>query len=116
MKIALNMDNLGKGSAKNEETQAVERLLSAARDGDFAARDMLVQHYMPLLTSMAKKRSHEVKEINSLIDRGKEGLALAAKKSKPSMDAAKFKLFALDFIEKSMDKSGGGFFSKLFGK
>ncbi len=117
MKIALNMDELSSGDKKATEGKALEKLILATGNGDFEARDTLYQHYLPLLTSLAKKRTSNVAEINQFIERGKAGLITATRKYKTSIGSDKFKLFALNYIEKSMDAGSGkgGLFSRLFG-
>ena len=118
MKIALNMSELSSGNDKNSENQALERVILATKAGDFEARDALYHLYLPLLTSLAKKRTaDDVGKINELIEKGKSGLLTAAKKYKTSVGPDKFKLFALDYIEKEMDSgnSKGGLLSRLFG-
>jgi DNA-directed RNA polymerase specialized sigma subunit len=117
MKISLNLDELNAGDDKSAQNTALERVILAAKAGDFEARDALFQHYMSLLTSLAKKRTNDVSEINQLIEGGKTGLLNAAHKYKPSITPEKFKLFALDFIEKGMsDTTHHGFFSRFFKK
>lgn len=117
MKIALNLDNLGGDNEKEIEAQTLEKIILGAKAGDFEARDALFAHYMPLLTGMAKKRSADVSVINQMIEGGKKGLLMAASKYKQGMGPDKFKLFALDYIERGMsDATHHGFFSRLFGK
>jgi DNA-directed RNA polymerase specialized sigma subunit len=117
MKIALNMDELS-GDDKKAAQAALERLIKRTKDGDFQARDALIQHYMPILSKLAKKRSSSSKEFNETIEAGKAGLCEAARKYKPSVGPDKFQVFALDFIEKAMDKgsSSGGFLARLLGR
>jgi len=117
MKISLNLDELNAGDDKEAQLAALEKVILATKAGDYEARDALYQHYMPLLTSLAKKRSKDVSEINQLIEGGKTGLLNAASKYKAGQGADKFKLFALDFIERGMsDATHHGFFSRLFKK
>jgi DNA-directed RNA polymerase specialized sigma subunit len=116
MKISLKLDEIGGGSG-NDQERLVEAWVAAARQGDFEARQALYQHYVPLLTSLAKKRAGEdVTQVNALIERGKDGLLNAAKRYKPGKTTEKFKLFALDYIEKAMDGGDKGFLSRIFGK
>ena len=122
MKIALNMgqqDNDPKASQK-----VLEHDILAAKDGDWNAKANLTRVFGPLLTSLAEKRAHDTSTINKLVEAGRQGLYLAAKKYKPSVGADHFRIFALDFIESSMDQAAkagtaggkGGFFSRLFGR
>ena len=117
MKISLNLDEFNAGDDKDAQKAALEKVILAAKEGDFEARDALLQHYMPLLTSLAKKRSADITEINQLIEGGKAGLLNATRKYKPGIGPDKFKLFALDFIERGMsDATHHGFFSRFFKK
>ncbi len=71
---------------------------------------------MPLLTTMAKKRASDNGTVNALIERGKEGIAIAIKKFKAGTSGDRFQIFALPFIESRMDKDEHpGFFARLFG-
>jgi hypothetical protein len=115
VKISLNMDSLGAGDDKQLEAQALERLILGAKSGDFEARDALYQVYMPLLKSLAKKRGDEVSEVNELIEAGKKGLLMATQKYKQGLGADKFKLLAIDHIDRAMtDATNSGFFRRLF--
>ncbi len=118
MKIPLDFAKDGMLTAKDLQARALERDVQAAKDGDWNARHSLVRTFLPLITSLAEKRSADPVEINKYIDAGKDGVLTAAKKYKPGAGTDKFHIFALDFIEKSMDQSdkGGGFFAKLFGR
>ena len=117
MKIPLNMGNSGNTTAA-QKSQALGRIIKAAKAGDWEAKNNLGRHFTPLLTSLAEKRSAEVGEINNFIEAGKKGLNRAAKKYKTNAPPDRFQIFALDFIEIEMDRvqgGGGGFFSRLFG-
>ncbi|MBN1269822.1 MAG: hypothetical protein JXB04_09555 [Kiritimatiellae bacterium] len=117
MKISLNMGELSAGGDKEMEAQLLEKMVQGTRDGEFQARDALVQHFMPLLQSLAKKRGDDVTEVNRLIEVGKQGLLSAARKYKPGQGADKFRLLAVDLIDRAMsDATRGGFFARLFGK
>ncbi len=119
MKIALNMGNsTNYQSTKEAQAKAVERDVLMTQKGDWNSRNNLVKTFMPLLTSLAEKRAGaNLAEKNKLIDAGKDGLLKAANNYKKSIGSDKFQIFALDFIEKAMEKSqkGGGFFARLFG-
>lgn len=115
MKISLNM---GSGPAsKATQAKLLERDVVGAAEGDWTCKTNLVRTFMPLITSLAQKRTSEVAKLNKYTEAGKEGLMTAAKKYKPGSGVDNFHIFALDFIEKSMDHTDkpGGFFSKLFG-
>jgi len=117
MKIALNMGQ-SDGLSNKEQMRDLERVILAAKDGDWDAKNSLTRKFMPLLTSLIEKRSKNPQESGRLMEAGKAGLQKAARKYKKSVLPEKFQVFALDFIEREMDKvqnSGGGFFSRIFG-
>jgi len=118
MKIALNgtkHDEAVSGPAAR--TRALEKDLAAAKRGDWEARHRVERALMPLLTTMAKKRASETAEINILLERGKEGIAIAIKKFKTGTSGDRFQIFALPFIENRMDKNErSGFLARLFGR
>lgn len=115
MKIPLNMGNNGTQSSRDAQAKQIERDVLAAKSGDWNAKSNLARTFMPLLQTRAQKRSSDTAEINTLIERGKEGLFKACRKyNQKTVGAAHFQTFALDYIEKAMD-SKPGFFSRLFG-
>lgn len=118
MKIPLNMGNNGPQAGKAAQLKTLERDILATKKGDWNAKNNLVRTFTPLLLSLAEKRSQDVARKNKLVDAGKEGLFNAARKYKEGMGADKFQVFALDFIEASMDDIGKevGFFARLFGR
>ena len=114
MKIPLNVGGQDGPLTKAQQAKLVERDVLAAKGGDWNAKNNLVRTFMPLLISLAEKRSSDRSKINSYIEAGKDGLIKATKKYKKGAGAEHFQLFALDFIEKNMDGAGAGFFSRLF--
>ena len=117
MKISLNLNEHAHDGSSELKGDTLERLLLAAKKGDAQARDHLVQSYMPLLQSLAKKLGPcEQAELNQRIIRAKNGLLKAISKYKKSIGPDHFRLFALDYIDKALYTSSGGFLSKLFGK
>ena len=116
MKISLNMGQQS-GDTQNTDARVLEKEILGAKKGDWNAKSNLTRKFIPLLTSLAQKRSNDPAKINLYIDAGKEGLYIAAKKYNPGSGADRFRLFALDFIEKQMNRvdKKGGFFSRLFG-
>ena len=118
MKIPLNLGNNGPQSSKAAQFKMLERDILATKKGDWNAKNNLIRSFMPLLTSLAEKRSQDTAKKNKLIDAGKEGLFSAAKKYREGIGADKFQIFALDFIEARMDNIDKkvGFFARLFGK
>ena len=109
-----------KSGPSSAQAKISEQDILAARKGDWTAKANLVRVFTPLLTALANKRVSEPARVNEIIEAGKEGLLKAAKRYKPSVGAAKFQVFALDYIEASMDRQArrgrGGFFARLFGR
>ena len=99
------------------EQKIAEHEIAAFQKGDWAAGDRLVHTFGSLLASLAKERSTDPATINKYIEAGKEGVLLAARKFKPSDNHGRFQLFALAYIEKSMDNvdKPQGFLARLFG-
>ena len=117
MKIPLHIRNNNEADASpaaNRE-QAIERDVKPCRRGDWEAKARMVRQFMPLLTSLAGRRSSETATINRLINAGKDGMLKAARKFRPS-EHARFEIFALKYIEAAMDRanSSGGFWARLF--
>jgi len=118
MKIALHVGSENAGS-KAGQTTVPEKEILAAKGGDWNAKSHLARTFLPLLTSLAQKRTSDTGEINRYIEAGKQGLFKAIKKYKSSVGAENFQLFALDYIESGMDSRAGGkkgLLSRLFGK
>lgn len=118
MKIPLHLANNGPQSTQATQTKNLERDILATKRGDWNAKNSLAKTFMPLITSLAEKRTTDNVQKNKLIEAGKEGLFNAARRYKENMGPEKFRIFALDFIESSMDNvgKGGGFFARLFGR
>jgi len=117
MKIPLNLGQNGQQSSKAAQARALEHDILAAKKGDWNAKSNLIRTFMPLITSLAEKRSSDVANVNKYIEAGKNGLVTAAKKYKQSLGPENFQVFALDFLEASMDRVGrrGGILSRFFG-
>ena len=117
MKIALNLNQKDAYTPDGvEQEKAIERDVLAYKRGDWEAKARLIQAFMPLITSIARKRSHDTAIINRYIEAGKEGLLNAARHVKPASDA-KFQIFALTYIENAMDRvDRPGFLARLFGR
>lgn len=118
MKIPLKLGQNGTESTKAAQAKVLERDIMAAKKGDWEAKNQLVRTFTPLITSLAEKRSNDTAEVNKYIEAGKNGLFTAITKYKQNVGPDRFHIFALDFIEASMDRMDkkGGFFSRLFGK
>jgi DNA-directed RNA polymerase sigma subunit (sigma70/sigma32) len=124
MKISLNMGQT-EPPGRTTHLRALEQNILAAQKGDWNAKGNLARTFAALLMSLAEKRTNDRAQINQLIEAGKLGLYAAAKKYRPAIGAERFQIFALEFIEKSMDrvishnfKSGGvgAWLAGLFGR
>ncbi len=116
MKIPLHLP--GDGPAEgNRQDRAMEMDILECKKGDWEAKARLIREFMPLLTTLAKKRGTDTATINRLVEAGKDGLVLAARKYRVG-SPQKFQIFAVPFIEKAMEHalSGGGFFARLLGR
>jgi DNA-directed RNA polymerase sigma subunit (sigma70/sigma32) len=116
VKIALNFRQESNQTPEVERERSIERDVEGCRRNDWEAKTRLIQTFMPLLTSLARKRTQETAGINRYIEAGKEGLIHAARHYK-GVTGVKFQVFALDYIEKKMNRmEHPGFFSRLFGR
>lgn len=116
MKIALNLRQDDQYNHDHDREKNIERDVMIAKKGDWEAKARLVHVFMPLLSSLARKRSQETTEINQYIESGKDGLMAAVRRYKPA-SGMKFEVFALGYIENEMDRSSRpGFFARLFGR
>jgi len=118
MKIGLNGNRHEENqSGPAARIKALEKDLAAAKRGDWEAKHRVERAMMPLVTTLARKRTSDNAEINRLIEGGKEGIATAIRKFKAGTDADRFQIFALPFIEARMDKPArSGFLARLFGR
>ena len=115
MKIALNLRQDEAVSPEVERENAIERDVELCKRNDWEAKTRLIQAFMPLLTSLAKKRSQDTATFNRYMEAGKEGLVVAARHYR-SRASGKFQVFALNYIESQMDRlDKPGFFARLFG-
>lgn len=102
MKISLNLGQSDTYTSDGDKEKALDRDVQCCRKGDWEAKLRLVNTFMPLLTSLAKKRATDIAAINRYIEAGKEGLMEAARHFKESSHT-KFQIFAMSFIEEAMD-------------
>lgn len=118
MRIPLNMGKEQVSGDKQDQLRALDRDILACKNGDWEAKARLFKQFMPLLLSLAKKRTSDNATVNRYVEAGKNGLVHAANKYKSSIGADHFQIFALDFIETAMNKAepGKGFFARLFGR
>lgn len=117
MKIALNLNQKDTYIPDGEEHErSIERDQQACKRGDWEAKTRLIQAFMPLMTSLARKRTQDTAALNRYIEGGKEGLMSAVKHFKAG-STTKFEIFALSYIEDAMDRvTRPGFFARLFGR
>lgn len=121
MKIALNMGDDNKPQADSRELRKLGGLITAFQDGAWDAEEKIVREMKPYLETLARKRAHgDEDKFPALYEASAKGLIKAAKKFDTSQPIKSFKVFALDYIDKSMDSAGssskGGFLGRLFGK
>jgi len=91
--------------------------LIAAKRGDWNAKNSLCRTFLPLMTSLIQKRTTETAKQNAMMERAKDGLLKAVKKFHMDQGADKFQIFALNYIETSLDANPKvGFFARLFRK
>ncbi len=113
MKIPLHgMSHHTDGQPENKFSESEIR---ACKMGDWEAKHRMVRAFTPLMTNLARKRAPDgaPEKLNLLLDAGKAGLIKACRKYSPEIGAAKFQLFALNYIEESMDAVGSSFFARL---
>lgn len=116
MKISLNLNQDEHLTPEATREKAIERDVEACKKNDWEARTRLIQAFMPLLTSLAKKRTQETATMNRYIEAGKLGLGDAARHFNAA-PGAKFQIFALNYIEQAMNRvNRPGFFARLFGR
>lgn len=119
MKISLRMSRGDVATtSRAAQDKIMEHEILACKRGDFEAEKRMIRNFMPLFMSLARKRSQDTAVINRCVDAGKIGLKKALHKYKPSIGPEKFRIFAVEFIEKSIDESlleRKGFFARLFG-
>jgi DNA-directed RNA polymerase specialized sigma subunit len=116
VKIALNLKQNDADNPEADREKAIERDADACRRNDWEAKTRLIHTFMPLLTSLAKKRATETADINRYIEAGKDGLVAATRHYKQGA-SGKFQVFALNYIENEMERlSRPGFFARLFGR
>ncbi len=105
MKIPLSHDELANLASSNSDLESLGQAIAGCRLGDWEAKRNLERQFQPLLIMMATKRAgDDTKHRTSLIERGRVGLYRAAKRFPRRDPMRHFRLFALPFIEASMDK------------
>jgi len=121
MKISLRVGDHSVEDGSGKAPKVPESDIQASKRGDWEAKNRIAVAFMPLMISLAKKRMAANKKsltLNDYVEEGKKGLTQAAKHYTPDIGAEKFQIFALDFIEKAMDRleGKGGWLSRLFGR
>lgn len=115
MKISL-MGNQGDVKGKDAQYHVLENDILACKKGDWTAKKNLARTFQPLIKSLAEKRCKgDPGKLHELVEAGREGLYLAARKYKPTVGVSHFRVFALDYIEGRMDGTKpGGLLGRLF--
>ncbi len=98
-----------------------ESEIFACKRGDWEAKNRMAHAFTPLLQSLARKRVPDgnPSRINDLVEAGKKGLFQACRRYSSSVGISRFQIFALDYIEASMNACGKGFLAwlhRLFSK
>lgn len=117
MKIPLNIgqDNHVSGSAAQDKV--LEREILGSKKGDWTAKQALTKAFLPLITSLAGRRSEDRAKISEYVEAGKTAVIKASKRYRESDGPHKFRISAADSIETAMDRvEKGSFLSRLFGK
>ncbi len=117
MKIPLNTGSHEGETPSDQKLRKLSADLTAARRNDWEARDRIISSFTPLLRKLAEQHTADAAQRARLIEAGKAGIVTAIRKFNPDQGAERFQLFALEFIEKQMDRkpSSGGILSRLFG-
>jgi len=116
VKISLNLHQNDYATPEANREKSIGRDVEGCKKSDWEAKTRLIQTFMPLLTSLAKKRTQETATLNRYIEAGKIGLTEAAKHFNPS-SGQKFQLYAFNYIEQAMNKvNRPGFLTRLFGR
>ncbi len=114
MKISLNLRQNDTYTSDIDREKALDRDVLACRKGDWEAKSRVINAFMPLITSLAKKRSNDIASINRYIEGGKDGLMLATRHFKDTSNT-KFQIFALRYVEEAMKKvDHPGLLTRLF--
>jgi len=98
-----------------------ESEILACKRGDWEAKHRMAHLFTPLIQSLARKRvpDGDPARFNDLVEAGKQGLFQACRRYSPSVGLERFQIFALDYIEASMNAYGRGFgawIRRLFGR
>jgi DNA-directed RNA polymerase specialized sigma subunit len=102
-------------TSKEAQYEALERCLHGCQAGDLRARIRLARFFRPLIRSLAERRAgRDTAEINRLCALGREGLYEAARRYTPKVGVHRFRLFALDYIERAMEGKPRPFWRRLF--
>jgi hypothetical protein len=117
MKISLNIGQDSNLSGAGAQDRVLEREILGSKRGDWTAKQSLTKTFLPLIISLANKRSEDRAKINEYVEAGKTAVIKASKKHKASDGPHKFRILAADFIETALDSvDKGSFLSRLFGK
>lgn len=108
---------MNEGIGSNSSAKFSEQEITAAKRGDWEARNRIINGMTPLITSLAEKRTGSKEETAQLVEAGKKGVRRAINKYKPAIGPDRFQVYVVDFIEKAMNRTGkkAGILSRLFG-
>lgn len=117
MKIPLNMGQDSNASGASAQDKALERDILSAKRGDWTAKQNLARSFLPLISSIAKKRTDDRNKQTELVEAGKAAVVKASRKYRESDGPHMFRILAADYIDSAMDAvERGSFFSRLFGR
>ena len=107
MKIPLSQNELAELSTTGE-MEAFKQAIEGSRLGDWESKHKLDRFFTPLIQFLAGRRAgNNAVLLNDLTERARGGLHRAAKQFPRHTPARRFWIFALDYIETSMDRPGG---------
>jgi DNA-directed RNA polymerase specialized sigma subunit len=99
------------------QDKALERDILATQRGDWTARQNMAKAFLPLISSLAQKRSSDPTKRAELVSAGKEGVIRAARKYRREEGPHQFRIQAAAEIEQAMERAGSkGFLARLFGR
>ncbi|MBL7114366.1 MAG: hypothetical protein ISS35_01255 [Kiritimatiellae bacterium] len=116
MKIALDLNQGSTVTAGAAQDRELERLILMARSGDWSAKERLAKMFLPVIQDVATKRGTNGIDESLLIEAGRQGVAKATKKFRPSQGAHGFRVSVVEYVERAIDRaSSGSLLFKLFG-
>jgi DNA-directed RNA polymerase specialized sigma subunit len=117
MNIPVKLHGSVDPSGRQCELESLGNCILNCQTGDLREHMRLARIFRPLIRTLAEKRAggpDNVKEINRLCALGREGLYEAILEYTPKVGISRFRVFALDYIERAMDSKPKGFWQNLF--